>query len=195
MKKIRLKHIAVILISVCFLIITSIFIYSQTNPVEAKINRISVKFNNEKYINSYLEQAKKNGSEFQVFCDMNDLLSENASDYIQVLYACDFKINNLLGASEIRSIVESVPENDTSYILTIPPDYLATSNPFKNQTIFCNVLICIKGLSEEDIEEKIRAIDISIIYKENNEPKKIKVEGIESLESKDIEYELKMRSY
>ena len=192
MKKIRLKHIAVILISVCFLIITSIFIYSQTNPVEAKINRISVKFNNEKYINSYLEQAKKNGSEFQVFCDMNDLLSENASDYIQVLYACDFKINNLLGASEIRSIVESVPENDTSYILTIPPDYLATSNPFKNQTIFCNVLICIKGLSEEDIEEKIRAIDISIIYKENNEPKKIKVEGIESLESKDIEYELKM---
>ena len=195
MKKIRLKHIAVILISVCFLIITSIFIYSQTNPVEAKINRISVKFNNEKYINSYLEQAKKNGSEFQVFCDMNDLLSENASDYIQVLYACDFKINNLLGASEICSIVESVPENDTSYILTIPPDYLATSNPFKNQTIFCNVLICIKGLSEEDIEEKIRAIDISIIYKENNEPKKIKVEGIESLESKDIEYELKMRSH
>ena len=192
MKKIRLKHIAVILISVCFLIITSIFIYSQTNPVEAKINRISVKFNNEKYINSYLEQAKKNGSEFQVFCDMNDLLSENASDYIQVLYACDFKINNLLGASEIRSIVESVPENDTSYILTIPPDYLATSNPFKNQTIFCNVLICIKGLSEEDIEEKIRAIDISIIYKENNEPKKIKVEGIESLESEDIKYNLQM---
>ncbi len=123
---------------------------------------------------------------------MDHIPSENASDYIQVLYACDFKINNLLGASEIRSIVESVPENDTSYILTIPPDYLATSNPFKNQTIFCNVLICIKGLSEEDIEEKIRAIDISIIYKENNEPKKIKVEGIESLESEDIKYNLQM---
>ncbi len=192
MKKIRLKHIAVILISVCFLIITSVFIYSKIKPAEAKIDHVFVSSMDERFLNNYLKQAKNSIDNLQVFCDMDHIPSENASDYIQVLYACDFKINNLLGASEIRSIVESVPENDTSYILTIPPDYLATSNPFKNQTIFCNVLICIKGLSEEDIEEKIRAIDISIIYKENNEPKKIKVEGIESLESEDIKYNLQM---
>ena len=126
---------------------------------------------------------------------MDHIPSENASDYIWVIYSCNFKINSLLGANEIRSIVEFVPENDTSYVLSIPPDFLRENAGFKGITIYCDVFICIKGLSEEDIEEKIRAIDISIIYKENNEPKKIKVEGIESLESKDIEYELKMRSY
>ncbi len=192
MKKIRLKHIAVILISVCFLIITSVFIYSKIKPAEAKIDHVFVSSMDERFLNNYLKQAKNNIDNLQVFCDMDHIPSENASDYIWVIYSCNFKINSLLGANEIRSIVEFVPKNDTSYVLSIPPDFLRENAGFKGITIYCDVFICIKGLSEEDIEEKIRAIDISIIYKENNEPKKIKVEGIESLESEDIEYELKM---
>ena len=200
MKKIRLKHIISILITFCLLFITFVFVYSKINPAEAEIDRVSVNFypcgnyNNVKYINGYFERAKTN-DRFQVFCDLDHLPSENTDDYVQVTYLCKFKYNALSYTSEIQAMVEAVPKNDTAYVLSIPPDFLREKAGYKGITIFCTVFICIKGLSEEDIEEKIRAIDISIIYKENNEPKKIKVEGIESLESKDIEYELKMRSH
>lgn len=193
MKKIKLKYIILFLIIVCILTVS---IYSKINPVDADIQSVDVygyqgdDNQNKKFIEKnkeYFDHARS-GSARQIFSDMKNFSLENTEDYIEVFYKCGFKSNGSF-MTEIESIIDAVPNNDSTYLFSRGPDILRESRSYKYITVDCRIFMCVTGLSQEEIEDKIRNVDISIIYKDGTETKKVKVEGIDTLESEKIEFD------
>ena len=56
-------------------------------------------------------------------------------------------------------------------------------------TVQCNVIICTKGLSKDDIIQKIKSVSVDLTFMQDNESKRIAVKGINALKSSDIYYQ------
>ena len=161
------------------------FIYSLKYPVTAKIQEVSISTfsaNNAddvRYVNTYLEYE-------QIFYDTDTVLSDNVNDYVHIIYTCRVKSNCFSPITLIYCLVNKVPENDNAYITAHKQDFPMQTAMYMPTNTGCHVLMNRRGLTDEELYEKIKSVKLDVIYKHKGEAGEVEVKGIDSFDFDDI---------
>ena len=197
----RLKGILLFLLTACTAAGAIFFVYAKKNPVTAKIDRVDVRdFVNPKTIDNeklkayklQFENLDRNDKEgynrlIQTFNDADDLVSDDPADYVRVYYYIDLKNNCYSQVAGINTLVSRIPENDPYFAFTDLLDPLCAGS-FTDIIVQCNIIMCRKGLSDDEFKEKIRSVSLDVLFSQKNEAGKVQVEGIEKLDADKITF-------
>lgn len=169
---------------ICLLLVISAayLLYSLKNPVTSKIKYVRITT----YSEDDAEYVKRNLKGQQNFYDEDAIFSGNASDYVYVAYECKVKVNCLSPVGLIYSIVNNVPENNAAFISAQRfecPRETIIFFPVKTASF---VMMNRKGLTDEELYEKIKSVKLDVIYKHKGEAGEVEVKGIDSLYPDDI---------
>ncbi len=184
-KSVSKKTVKICLLCLLLLMAVVYFIYSLKYPVTAKIQEVSISTfsaNNAddvRYVNTYLEYE-------QIFYDTDTVLSDNVNDYILVTYDCEVKSNCLSSVDLIYCIVNKIPENDNAFISAHRLDFSRRAFIYMPIGTASFVLMNRHGLTEEELYEKIKSVELDVIYKHKGEAGEVEVKGIDSLDFDDI---------
>ena len=175
------------ILAICSILVISVicFLYSLKYPVTCKISGIVISTfsDNDKNDESYVKDSLKDG---QLFYNTDEVLSDNISDYVHIIYFCKFKNNCFSLINSIYCIVNSVPENDSSFISAHRHGFPSQTALFMSTKVRCHVLMNRKGLTDEELYEKIKSVELDVIYKHKGEAGEVEVKGIDSLDFDDI---------
>lgn len=175
--------------AICLLMILAVgySVYSSKNPATARISQIRVRaFSGaDKSDIEYVEGYRDSG---QIFYESGTVLNNNVNDYILVTYICKVKSNCPSMLDFIYSMVHRVPENDSAYISAHKQDHVSQAFSFRTATTYSYVIFDRKGLTDEEVNDKIKAVELDVIYKRKGEAGITKVKGIDSFESEKIQW-------
>lgn len=184
-KSVSKKAVKICLI--CLLLFTAVvyFLYSVKYPVTSKIKciRITTFTEDDKDNVSFV---KNNLKSEQIFYNEDAVLSDNASEYVFVAYECKVKINCLSSVGLIYCIVNNVPENDAAFISAQRMDFPMQTAMYIPTDTASYILMNRKGLTDEELYEKIKSVKLDVIYKHKGEAGEVEVKGIDSLDFDDI---------
>lgn len=174
---------------ICLLLLSAVvyFLYSLKHPVTAKIYEISVSTFSDsdehdvEYVKSYLDNE-------QIFYDSDAVLSNNTNDYVLVTYDCKVKSNCLSPVNLIYCMVNNVPENDNAFISAHRLDFPRQAFIYMPIGTASFVLMNRRGLTDEELYEKIKSVKLDVIYKHKGKSGTTEVKGIDSIDSDDIEW-------
>lgn len=184
-KSVSKKTVKICLLCLLLLMAVVYFIYSLKYPVTAKIQEVSISTfsaNNAddvRYVNTYLEYE-------QIFYDTDTVLSDNVNDYVHIIYTCRVKSNCFSPITLIYCLVNKVPENDNAYITAHKQDFPMQTAMYMPTNTGCHVLMNRRGLTDEELYEKIKSVKLDVIYKHKGEAGEVEVKGIDSLDFDDI---------
>ncbi len=178
---------AIKILAICSILVIAVvcFLYSLKYPVTSKIDYVSIDSfsandaKDARYVNTYLKYG-------QIFYDSDTVLSDNISDYILVIYRCKVKCNCISSVNLIYCIVNKVLENDNSFISAHRLDFPMQTSMYIPTDTSCYVLMNRKGLTDEELYEKIKSVELDVIYKHKGEAGEVEVKGIDSLDFDDI---------
>lgn len=178
---------AIKILAICSILVIAVvyFLYSVKYPVTAKIQEVSIgTFSDSdkhdvEYVKSYLDCE-------QIFYDTDTVLSDNVNDYILVTYDCEVKSNCLSSVDLIYCIVNKIPENDNAFISAHRLDFSRRAFIYMPIGTASFVLMNRHGLTEEELYEKIKSVELDVIYKHKGEAGEVEVKGIDSLDFDDI---------
>lgn len=89
--------------------------------------------------------------------------SENVDDYVKVYYRIKAKNNCLVAVTCLQSRITNFPENDDAFIYQSGADFSKTFCYIPFET-FSSVEINRKGMTDEELCEKLRSLELEVIY-------------------------------
>lgn len=187
MKKI-LKKLFISLVLMLSLFSGAFYLYSLKYPVTAKIQEVNIYSysDNEKFGEHVINCIQCTVDQYQYF-NTDEIISLDPNDYIQVIYYCRIKNNSFSDLNSIYGIVSDLPKDEKCYMYSpkLDPKFMFG---LSRNTVQCNVIICTKGLSKNDIIQKIKSVSVDLIFLQDNESERIAVKGIDTLKASDIQY-------
>lgn len=191
------KNIKKIVISLFFFLLCAflvVFIHSLHSPINCKVKKIEII----KYTNSYtlkediesIRRAVINNSiestpQYQYFYGAREFdLEFNTSDFIRVVFTCNIRNNSWKNISQGKIMVRDLPKDDPAFIRAELNDMVVFDHPANKKETIC-IVMYTKGLTEKEIEAKIKEISLLFIFHSNGKSSSADVLGINSC---DISY-------
>ena len=176
------------LVLILSLFIGAFYLYSLKYPITANIQEVCIySYSDEKYGDIVISNIEYKSEQNQYY-NTDEIISLDPNDYIQVIYYCKIKNNRFSDISSLYGIVSDLPKGEKCYMYSpkLDPRYMGG---IAQCTVQCNVIICTKGLIKDEIIQKIKSVSVDLIFRQDNESKRIAVKGIDTLKSSDIQYQ------
>lgn len=177
----RKSKIIVSILAALILIVSGIFVYLKLNPFSAKTTAIEAWsfLSDDPALSSWFDEARNGSSEYQVFIDMNNLPSEHTEDYVQIIYYFSVKSQFFNSANTMQPIVSNISDNSNAFIFS-KKLFPIQVDAFGNGKCQLNVIMYRGDLTDEQLEEKIRAVTAELLYETAGNSGQAEVSGIES---------------